>query len=315
MSVQKIILAKKEATYDTDPTPDETNAILIEEDAESRRYEGNRVERNVRRDTIGNKEQVNVNPHTGFQFSVEAAGSGAAGDAPAYGPLLLACGFDEEIEAGIDVTYQHPQTKADLRGADSVCVYDFRPEISQQQISTGIRGSAALVFDQQNFGRWRFSNMMGTYNRPVQGTPPTGIDLDALFYPPLPFTYDNVATLQIDGYDAPATQLNLDFGVQVSRMNIPNLRETRLTDVLPGGQVTIIAPDISTVNFFEKAESHDGVINNVVLALEIGDAAGEIIKADSQQVNLSSIQEVDIEGDIGFQMDWRFIDRPIITFQ
>lgn len=315
MAVQKILLAKKEVTYDTDPTPDATNAILIEEDAESRRYEGNRIERNVRRDTIGNKEQVNVNPHAAFNFAVEAAGSGAAGDAPAYGPLLLACGFDETIQAGVDVQYQHPSSKSDLRNSDSVTIYDYRPEVTQHQISTGIRGSTALVFDRENFGRFRFSNLLGSYNQPVSASPPSGIDYDALFNAPLPFTFDNVPTLTIDAFASAVAQLNIDFALAVTRLNIPGLKETRLTDVLPGGQVTIVAPDIGTKNFFAKAESHGGTINNVVFALQVGNAAGAIIKVDSQKLNIANITETDVEGDLGFQMDLRFIDRPIITFQ
>jgi hypothetical protein len=319
MAVQKILLAKKEATYDTDPTPDETNAILIEEDAESRRYEGNRVERNVRRAELGNKEQINVNPHAAFQFSVEAAAAGGIGDTPpAYGPLLLACGFDETIDAtpgSENVTYQHPSDKAALRNADSVAIYDFRPEVSQRQISTGIRGSVALTFDRENFGRFQFSNLLGSYNRPAQASPPAGIDFDSLFNAPLPFTYDNVATLTLDGYAGATTQLNIDWAVQVVRMNVPNQKETRLTDVLPTGQITLMAPDISSENFFTTAESHGGTVSNVILALAVGNSAGEIIKVDSQKVNLANIQETEVEGDLAFQMDLRFIDRPIITFQ
>lgn len=319
MAVQKILLAKKEATYDTDPTPDATNAILIEEDAESRRYEGNRVERNVRRDELGNKEQINVNPHAAFQFAVEAAGAGGIGDTPpAYNALLLACGFDETVDstAGSEkVTYQHPADKSDLRNADSVTIYDFRPEVSQRQISTGVRGSVALNFDRENFGRWQFSNLLGAYNQPANASPPSGIDFDSLFNAPLPFTYDNVPTLTIDGHAAGTTQLNVDFALQVTRLNVPGLKETRLADVLPAGQATIMAPDITTKNFYAKAESHGGTVTNVVLALEMGNSAGEIIKLDSQKVNLSNIQETEIEGDLGFQMDLRFIDRPIITFQ
>jgi len=315
MAVQKILLAKKEATYDTDPVPDATNAILVEEDAESRRYEGNRVERNVRRDELGNKEQINVNPHAGFSFAVEAAGSGAAGDRPAYGDLLLACGFDETVSAGVDVTYQHPSDKSDLRNADSVSIYDFRPEISQRQISTGIRGSVELAFDRENFGRFRFTDMLGSYNQPANASPPAGIDFDSMFNAPLPFTFDNVPTLTLDGHAGGVTQLSVNFALQVVRLNVPGTKETRLTDVLPAGQLTMLAPDITTKNFFAQAESHGGTVTNVVLALTVGSSAGEIIKLDSSKVNIGNITETDVEGDLAFQMDLRFIDRPIITFQ
>lgn len=314
MAVQKILLAKKETVYDTDATPAAIDAMLVEEDAEARRYEGNRVERNVRRAELGNKEQINVNPHVGFQFSVEAAASGTAGTAPGYGPLLLACGFDETVNAGTDVTYQHPASKSDLRGADSVSIYDYRPEVGQLQKATGVRGSVALTFDRENFGRFQFSDMLGSYNQPEAGTPPSGIDFDSVFNAPLPFTFDNVPTLTLDGYAGGVTQLNVDFAVQVTRLNVPNLKETRLTDVLPAGQVTVMAPDIGTKNFFAQAESHGGSVSNIVLALEVGSTAGAIIKLDSSKVNLSNIQETDVEGDLAFQMDLRFIDRPIITF-
>lgn len=313
MAVQKIILGLVEDTYNTDPLPDQTNAMLIEEDAQTERYAGNLVERNVRRAELGAKDQINVNPHTAFTFSVEAAGSGAAGTRPAYGDLLLACGFDETEDVGVNYTYQHPADKADLRNADAVTLYDYRPEVAQEQISTGVRGSVALAFDRQNFGRFQFSNMLGAYSQPTNSAPPAGIDFDSLFQAPLPFVENAVPTLTVDGHAAATTQFNIDFNLQVVRHNIPNLQETRLTDVMPQGQITILAPDIVTENYFAKAESHGGV-NNITLALVVGNNAGEIIQLGSSGVNISNIRETDIDGDLGFQMDLRFVDRPILTF-
>ncbi len=62
MTVQKLLLMKKETTYDTDPTPDGTNAFETI-GLSTQRYEGDTVQRDLDRHILGGKQQINVNPH------------------------------------------------------------------------------------------------------------------------------------------------------------------------------------------------------------------------------------------------------------
>jgi hypothetical protein len=88
------ILAKTEVTYGTDPTPDGTaNAILVSNASFNIAYTN--VNRDLIRANLGGSEQLAGTRFVECSFDVELANSGTAGTAPAWGPLLLACGMAE----------------------------------------------------------------------------------------------------------------------------------------------------------------------------------------------------------------------------
>jgi hypothetical protein len=88
------ILAKTEVSYGSDPTPDGTaNAILVSNASFNVAYTN--VNRDLIRANLGGSEQLAGTRFVECSFDVELANSGAAGTAPAWGPLLLACGMAE----------------------------------------------------------------------------------------------------------------------------------------------------------------------------------------------------------------------------
>jgi hypothetical protein len=88
------ILAKTEVTYATDPTPDgSANAILVSNASFNIAYTN--VNRDLIRANLGGSEQLAGTRFVECSFDVELANSGTAGTAPAWGPLLLACGMAE----------------------------------------------------------------------------------------------------------------------------------------------------------------------------------------------------------------------------
>lgn len=88
------ILAKIETTYGTDPVPTgAANAILISNATFELSY--NNVSRDLVRAYLGGSEQLVGTRFVQCSFEVEFANSGTAGTAPAWGPLLRACGFAE----------------------------------------------------------------------------------------------------------------------------------------------------------------------------------------------------------------------------
>lgn len=312
--MDKIMLVKDEVTEGVDPTADESNAMLVMNGSTMQRYAGDKKERDLMRGTLGNNDQVNVNPHTVTNIIIEASSSGAAGTAPNYSPLLKACGFDETVTPATSVAYQLPVTKGDLRSADSCSIYDYDPEVSLLQKTHGCRGSIKLMCSQQDWPKFEFSNFLGSYETPVEGEPPSGIDFSG-WLDPVPFTDDFVPTLTIDGVASGVESLELDFALQVIRRNQPNLKRTLLTDYKPTAKVGILAPDIATRNWWSKMESHSGTITDIVIALQIQSAAGKIVKLDSSDVSISNIEEGESDGMRIYTMDMVIKDRPIITFQ
>lgn len=98
------ILAKVETTYGVDAAPTgAANAILISNASFSLGV--NNVSRDLVRGHLGASEQLVGTRSTEISFAAELWGSGAAGTAPAYGPLLRACGLAETVTAGERVEY------------------------------------------------------------------------------------------------------------------------------------------------------------------------------------------------------------------
>lgn len=94
---KRAILAKIETTYGADPTPTGAiNAILMSNITVSP-METNLVQRNNIKAYLGNNPSVLAAIYAKVAFDVEVAGSGTPGTAPAYGPLLRACGMSETL--------------------------------------------------------------------------------------------------------------------------------------------------------------------------------------------------------------------------
>lgn len=100
------VLAKIETTSGTDAVPTgAANAILPVGDVKITAIEADRVPRNVKRGYFGSSGSFVGSTWMKIEFATEKAGSGAAGTAPAWGPLLRACGWAEAITASTRVDY------------------------------------------------------------------------------------------------------------------------------------------------------------------------------------------------------------------
>ena len=63
------------------------------------------IDRDFIRPYLGNSPKVVSRRMVQVKFDVELSGSGAAGTAPKWGQILMACGFAEGVAAGTSVTY------------------------------------------------------------------------------------------------------------------------------------------------------------------------------------------------------------------
>ena len=104
-----VILAKTEATYGLDPTPTgAANAILVSE-VTINPLQASNVPRDLVRGYLGASEHLVGTANVEVTFSVELAGSGTPTTAPAWGPLVLACGFAATTQtASVDYVVTAP---------------------------------------------------------------------------------------------------------------------------------------------------------------------------------------------------------------
>lgn len=99
------VLAKIGVTYGTDVVPTGAANALYVSDVSFSPLEATNVDRNLLRAYMGASENLVGTAFKSLGYSVELVGSGTAGIAPAWGPLLRACGFSETLTASTRVDY------------------------------------------------------------------------------------------------------------------------------------------------------------------------------------------------------------------
>ena len=291
----KILLAKIESTYGTDATADGSNAILTSELAISP-YQGNVVSRNLDRLVLGNEEQINTGPNVEVTFNVELAGAGAAGDTPAFDPILRACGFAATVDAGVSVAY------APISTAFPSCTLVFVHD-GDEHVILGALGTVSFNLSRGGLPRMQF-RFVGLYQTPTTAGAYT-VDTSG-FVVPVPVTKANTPTYTLGGTALRAESLNIDMANNVVYRNVVNQESVMITDRAPTGTLVIEADEIATKNWYSDIESHAGATTQA-LQIVHGTAAGNICQIDAPNTQLSSISKQDSDGLEALSMACQFI--------
>jgi hypothetical protein len=134
----EVIYARTEVTYNVDPTPTTSDAILTR-GRPTFASEGLRQnERSAVRGSLGTLQSVFGGTLKKISFECEVKGSGTAGTAPEIGPLIEACGMEEVIVVSTSVTYR-PESASH----ESVTIYWFEGG-RKRHIMTGCRGTVTF---------------------------------------------------------------------------------------------------------------------------------------------------------------------------
>ena len=177
------ILAKFETVYGTDAAPTEAANALLVSNVSINPLNAQNVSRDLVRPFLGGSEQLVGVANIEMSFDVEFAGSGTAGTAPAFGPLLRACGFSEAVTVGVRTEYTlvTPVT-------ESVSIYYFSDGV--KHVARGCRGDLSIK--------------MGVKSRPVLSFKFLGLDGGVTAATP--------AALTLSGFKAPSVISELNTG-------------------------------------------------------------------------------------------------------
>ncbi|MFT5766737.1 MAG: hypothetical protein ACI9DH_000556 [Halioglobus sp.] len=290
----KYLLAKIESTYKTDPTPVASEAILTHE-LERTIYDGNVIERGQDRATFGSTESINTAPFVTHSYGVEVAGSGTLGTAPAFGVLLRACGMAQTVSAGVSVEYDPVSSSL-----ESIAAYYDRG--GERQISLGMRGNCALSFAVGAIPMMNFT-FTGLYAKPATVTAVTPVT--TTFQVPVPVNKTNTPTCTIGTYDLIVQSLDIDFGNDVSHLNLVNFEEVLQADRAMSGSMTVIAPTIATKDMFALVESHAGASSSAFQLIH--GASPNLFQVDAPAMQLNGISEVDINGEQGYTIQFKLL--------
>ena len=279
---KRLILAEIEATYGTDPVPTGAEAILVR-NLEITPLQAETVSRNLVRPYLGQSEQLLAQTRVEVTFEVELAGSGTAGTAPAYGPVLRSCGLSETISAGTSVTYA-PESS----GFESTTIYFFNDGIRHKV--TGCRGTFNLSAEVGQIPFISFT-MTGIYNAPTDETAPSPTYSNQAS--PLIFKNGNTSSFSIFSYSGCLQSLSFDIANSVIyRELVGCTKEVIITDRVPAGTCVIEAPLIATKDFFTIA---NGSSTGSISFLH-GTTAGNRVTFTAAQSDINSPTYSDMDG-------------------
>jgi len=280
---KRLILAKAEATYGTDPTPTgSANAILVR-NLDIVPLQSDIVQRELIRPYLGNYEQLLAQTRVQVTFEVELAGSGAAGTAPAYGPVLKACGLSETVLATTSVTYAPVSTSF-----SSVTIYFYQDGI--RHIVTGARGTFTLNGQVGAIPTIAFT-MTGIYNAPTDTALATPTYANQAT--PLIFKNGNTTSFSAFSYSGALQSIDLNLGNEiVYRELIGGTKEVLITDRKPAGTISIEAVLLATKNYFTVSTgSTTGSVS-----FQHGTTAGNIATLTMAQSDLADASYADLNG-------------------
>lgn len=291
---KRVILAKIETTYGTDPTPTgAANAILVR-NLSITPQDADLVDRNLVRPYIGRSEQLPAAFRAQVEFEVEMAGSGTAGTAPGYDPLLRACGLSATTSAGVSVTYAPISASF-----ESVTIYMNNDGV--QHKITGARGTVSVQMKVKDIPVFKFT-FLGLYNTVTDTALPS--PTYTAFQTPLTVTNLNTTPFTLHSYSAILSDLQIDLSnTLVHRTLVGGTESVLITDREPQGNVTVEATTVAAKDWWAlaKAATLGG------LDITHGVTAGNKVQITSSRVQLTKPTYQDMDGVSMLQMGTNFV--------
>jgi hypothetical protein len=258
----KILLAKIEASYGVDSGPTgAANAVLATQVTLSP-MEGQDVSRDLDLPYLAAQATIPAGLFQRLTFRVELAPSGALGVAPAWGPLLRACGVAQTINVGASVVY-NPVTEAHESLTFHLWIGTTR------YVLLGSRGTAVLRYNAQGIPYLEFS-FTGLFNAPSDQSRPTA-SLTG-FKAPQIVTNVLTPTFTLDGAARVMRNTSLNLGNDVQTRFLVGSESVLIVDRADLLETQIEAVDLAVWDPFAKAQAG----TSMALSLVHGVGAGKI---------------------------------------
>lgn len=288
---KKAVVLKDEAAYATDAAPTGAANWFEARDVSLTSFEAETQERNIDMPWMGNKGQVITSLWSKLSFKIAFAGSGTAGTAPKWGPMMLGGGFAETVVAVTSVAYNLVSTDFGSVTAylevDGV-LYKFIGARSNVKCQIAAKGIPELVVE-----------LTSLYTEPVAGSI-AGIVKTGWTYEDA-VNSKNTEKVTINGVDLAFSTLEWDLGAKVARIDLPGPQlEVAITDRAPTASVTVLAPALGVFNPYALAKAG----TNVPVANTHGLVAGKKMQTDLNVI-IASVTDDQIEGMAAYKLGLR----------
>ena len=279
---KRVILIEAESSYGTDPNPGATDVVFVR-DLSITPQSSDVVSRDVVRPFLGAFQQLLANTSVEVTFSVELAGSGAAGTAPRYGAALKACGLSETVSSGTSVTY------APVSSSFSSVTIHYNTDGVRHKI-TGARGTFTINASVGEIPTIEFS-FQGIYNAPDDSALPSVTYGDQAT--PLIFKNGNTSGFQLLSHAGSLMSVSMDCGNELAyRELVGGTKEVLLVNRSSSGSVSLEAVALSSKDFFAAALAE--TTGN--LQFLHGTAAGNKVQFTSSKVDIGDVNYGEQDG-------------------
>lgn len=300
---KRLLLAALEApdasgnsTYGVSAAPSGADALLVS-NLEVSPLEIELLDRELVTPYLGNSEKVVGQRMGQINFEVELAGSGAAGTAPKWGKILMACGFAEAVVTSTSVTYSPVSTSF------SSVTLDFNAD-GTKHLFTGCRGTATLNLNAGEIPKISFE-MMGIYNAATAATAasPT-FDNQA---DPVVVNSQNTTGVTAFSYSACLESFSLAFNNETPFRQLAGCsQQVMITERAPSGEISIEAPALGSKDYFDVVSTQTlGAVG-----WQHGQTAGNIVTFNAPTCNLDSPSYADSDGVMMLNLPFMPIPTP-----
>ncbi|WP_421579128.1 phage tail tube protein [Shinella sp. M31] len=271
----RAITAKTETVYGDDAAPTGALNAMQMTNVVFNPSVGQEENRDLVLPGMGHQGVILTGSYATLSGEVEIAGSGTAGTAPAYGPLLRACGMAEVVDAGVDVQYTPVSSLH-----ESASIHFNADKV--RHVLLGARGTFTFQLTPLRIPRFVFTmtGLLGT----ITDTPlPTPLTLTG-FKRPVPVNKANT-TFALHGLAGACEGLNIDLGNQVEPRFLIGHESIQQVDRQITGSAVMEAVTLATKNWYEIAEL--GTLGT--LAGAHGTQPGNIVQFDAEAVQIGRV--------------------------
>jgi hypothetical protein len=283
-----VLYGALEENFD-EAVPIEQTKALRTHDVSLDPYKGNRVEVKSMANFHKQDDKINTNPHNGLGLSIYLGAEGTPGELPPWDFLMRMAGLAPTVTPGESVAYT--PVSEDYESATLYYVEDG----DQLMQMTGCRSDVSFEFTSGELPKITFNNVLGSYNRPIKITTELNSDYSD-FKIPLPFTFENTPKLNLDGYPVIAEYVRVNMNQEVTYRNVVNQRGAIIKSRAVNGELKFEATKVDEKDWWAVVESHSGTVNKVLLELQHGEIAGQIIDIPPMLVQLMEIKDGEING-------------------
>lgn len=306
-SRKKLILAKRETVYATDPVPVfGTDAVLVR-DVALTPLDAQYVDRALLRPYYGRSEQLPTTAWYRLEFEIELAAFPTKGTpVPGVSALLRACGLAETIVAATSVAYS-PVSSA----LESVTIYCNVDGVLHKL--TGARGSLSLDLTANQIPTMKFT-FVGIWS------PATDVAAGVPTFTqqkPVVVNAANTTALTLLGVTSAVLQsLSLDLANQLATRALVNgPAQVLITDRAPAGSIEIEMTTVAVKDWFTTIRA----ATKGALGVTHGPAGNQVVIA-APAVQLTEPRYGDSDGTVMLQMSAQITpssgnDELTLTFQ